>query len=77
MRVSLKNLRINKRWSLEFAARIYGMGVKKLKSYEEYRKIPSPEEIIIILKMTGVYFDEILFLVYEDIQKHYRRRSKI
>jgi len=57
---------------IELASKLYGINVSKLEKYEEYRDIPSSEEIISILKLHHMNYDEIAFIIYDDISKHYR-----
>lgn len=72
MRLTLRRLREKKGWTLDTASKIFGISRSKLKEYEEYKDIPTYEELKTILKITGFYFDEIGFIILRDIESHYK-----
>lgn len=73
MRLTLKNLRLDKGWSLELASKIYGIKAKTLNAYETYKQVPSSQEVITILKILKMNYDEVFYVIYEDIARHYKR----
>ncbi len=73
MRLTLKNIRLKKGWSLENAAKLYNMNVKRLKEIEEYKDVPDFLEVRTMLKMLGFYYTEIVATIYDDIGQHYSK----
>lgn len=73
MRMTLRRLREKKGWKLETAAKLYKMEVKKLKNYEEYKDVPSYDELVTMLKLMGYYFDEVIAIIYNDIDEKYNK----
>lgn len=71
MRLTLKNIRLKKGWSLENAAKLYNMSVKRLKEIEEYKDVPDFLEVRTMLKMLGFYYTEVVAIIYDDISQHY------
>ncbi len=71
MKISLKNLREKKGWSLELASKIFKIKAKTLKDYEEYRKIPDIEEVTRILKILHKNYFNFFSKIYEDIYMNY------
>lgn len=59
---TLKALRINNNWSQEEASKLYGVSVDTIKNYESYRTYPDVPIIERILKVTGLKYDDIIFL---------------
>ena len=76
MRITLRRLREAKGWKINYAAQLYHMGVEKLRSYENYKDIPTFEELAMMLKMMGYYFDEITFIIWRDIEEHYQPKNE-
>ncbi len=70
MKITLKRLREKKGMKLETLSKLCDIKVRRLKDIEEYRTIPDGDEIISILKILGIYYDEILFFIWEDIIKN-------
>ena len=69
MKITLKRLREKKGMKLETLSKLCDIKVRRLKDIEEYRTIPDGDEIISILKILGIYYDEILFFIWEKIKK--------
>lgn len=59
---TLKALRINNNWSQEEASKLYGVSVDTIKNYEAYRTYPDVPIIERILNVTGLKYDDIIFL---------------
>ncbi len=59
---TLKALRINNNWSQEETARLYGVSIDTIKNYESYKTFPDVPIIEKILKVTGMNYDDIIFL---------------
>lgn len=70
MKITLKRLREKKGMKLETLSKLCDIKVRRLKDIEEYRTIPDGDEIISILKILGIYYDEVLFFIWEDIIKN-------
>lgn len=70
MKITLKRLREKKGMKLETLAKLCNIKSRRLKDIEEYRTIPDGDEIISILKILGIYYDEVLFFIWEDIIKN-------
>ncbi len=71
--LTLKRLREQRGWSLETASRLTGIKKSKLFEYEEYKTVPRVEDVEIILRMLGLYYIEIMVLIYDDIYVKYKR----
>lgn len=72
MKLTLRRLREKKGWSIDILAKLSHIKYETLKDYEEYRKVPSTEEVITMLKIMGFYFDEVVYLIFDDISKKYK-----
>lgn len=72
MRMTLRRLREAKGWKLNTAAIIFDIKSEQLKAYEEYRDVPTFKELIKMLKLMGYYFDEVPFIIFHDIEAHYK-----
>ena len=59
---TLKALRINNDWSQEEASKLYGVSVETIKNYETYKTFPDVPIIENILRVTGLKYDDIIFL---------------
>lgn len=70
--LTLKRLREQKGLSLDTASKLFGIKKEKLKAYEEYKEIPSSKEVMIMLKMLGLYYVEIVYIIFEDINNKYK-----
>lgn len=68
----MKRLREQKGLSREVAAKLIGIKAKTLEDIEEYRTIPEKEDVCTILRMLGLNYIEIVYIVYEDIDKKYK-----
>ena len=68
MKVTLKAIRINKGWSQEEMAQKLGISLYTLKNYESFKTFPDVPLIKKIIEVTGVKFDDIIFLP-EDYAK--------
>ena len=71
--LTLKKLREQKGWSVELASKIYGIKARVIKDYEEYRVIPRVEDVAIILKSLGLYYFEIMIIIFDDYAIKYRK----
>lgn len=76
MKLTLRRLREQKGWKLKQAAREFNIDVKTLKDFEEYRKVPSSNELIKMLRIMDFYFDEIVNIIYADIERKYKSERK-
>lgn len=72
MRITLKRLRVDKGLSLESASKLFGIKTRTLKECEDYKKIPSRQEVVTILKMLRMNYDEVFYAIFKDICRHYR-----
>ena len=70
MKITLKRLREKKGMKLETLSKLCDIKVRRLKDIEEYRTIPDGDEIIIILKILGIYYVDVFFFIWEDIIKN-------
>ena len=61
-RFTLKALRINNGWSQEVASKLYGVSIDTVKNYENYKTFPDVPIIENILRVTGMKYDDIIFL---------------
>ncbi len=71
MQLTLKRLRQKKGLSLTTASKLFGIKAKTLEEIEEYKRVPEYEELVVILKMLGLYYDEIYAIIMNDIALHY------
>lgn len=72
MKLTLRRLREQRGWKLKQASREFNIDVKTLKAYEEYRKVPPLNELIKMLRIMDFYFDEIVNIIYADIDSKYK-----
>ena len=63
---TLKALRINNGWSQEECASLYGVSVDTIKNYEAYKTYPDVPVIEKILMVTGLEYNDIIFLPKEN-----------
>lgn len=73
MRMTLRRLREQKGLKLETASKLFKIDVNTLKKYEEYKEIPSRDELVTMLKIMGFYFDEVITIIYNDIEEKYNK----
>lgn len=71
MRMNLRRIREVQNLKLKDLAKFCNMDVEKLRAIEQYRELPAWYELIRILKKTNHYFDEVVFIIWNDIQEHY------
>lgn len=62
MKFTLKAIRINNGWSKEEAAKMFGVSKDTLYNYENFKTFPDVQIINNILKVTGLKYDDIIFL---------------
>ena len=72
MKLTLRRLREQRGWKLKEASCKFNIDVKTLKDYEEYRKVPPLNELIKMLRIMDFYFDEIVNIIYVDIDSKYK-----
>ena len=61
-RLTLKAIRINNGWSQEEAAKLFEVSKDTISNYENYKTYPDVPVIENILKVTGLKYDDIIFL---------------
>ena len=61
-KLSLKAIRINNGWSQEEAASLYNVSKDTISNYENYKTYPDVPVIERILQVTGLNYDDIIFL---------------
>lgn len=61
-RLTLKAIRINNGWSREEAAKLFEVSKDTISNYENYKTYPDVPVIENILKVTGLKYDDIIFL---------------
>ena len=66
MKATLKAIRVNNGWSQEEAASLFGISVATLQNYELGRTFPDVPIINNIIKVTGLSYDDIIFLPTKD-----------
>lgn len=71
MRMSLRRIREIQDIKLKDLASACNMDVERLRAIEHYRELPTWYEIIRILKCCKHYFDEVVPIVWHDIEDHY------
>ena len=71
MKMNLRRIREVQNLKLKDLSAQSNMDVERLRSIEQYREIPTWNELIRILKKTNHYFDEVVFIIWNDIQDHY------
>lgn len=78
MKMNLRRIREVQNLKLKDLSAQCSMDVERLRSIEQYREIPTWNELIRILKKTNHYFDEVVFIIWNDIQDHYipKRRGE-
>lgn len=59
---TLKALRVNNNWTRAEAAKLYGVSVDTIVNYEAYKTFPDVPTLERILKVTGMSYDDIIFL---------------
>lgn len=62
MKMTLKAIRINNGWTKQETAEKYGVSVDTLYNYETYKTYPDVPIINNIMKVTGMSYDDIIFL---------------
>lgn len=65
MQKTLKEVRESRGWTLEEAANIYDIDEELLESYEQFSMIPDMKSIWLILKATGLKYENINFFFQE------------
>ena len=71
MKITLKNLRENKKWSLKLASEIYKIDINTLKNFEEYKEIPNEKQVDEILRKLNKNYMEFFCKIYEDIYDNF------
>lgn len=61
-KLTLKAIRINNNWSAEETAKKYGISLDTLRNYENFKTFPDVPIIERILYVTGMKYDDIIFL---------------
>lgn len=61
-RLTLKAIRINNGWSQEEAAKLFDVSKDTISNYENYKTYPDVPVIENILRVTGLKYDDIIFL---------------
>lgn len=61
-KLTLRAIRINNNWSAEETAKKYGISLDTLRNYENFKTFPDVPIIEKILKVTGMKYDDIIFL---------------
>lgn len=61
-KLTLKAIRINNGWSQEKAAQLYNVSKDTISNYENYKTFPDVPVIEKILQVTGLKYDDIIFL---------------
>lgn len=61
-KMTLRAIRINNNWSAEDTAKKYGISLDTLRNYESFKTFPDVPVIENILKVTGMKYDDIIFL---------------
>lgn len=72
MRLNLRRVREAQDLKLKDVAEHCHIGVERLRAIEQYKELPEFDEVIRILKYTNHYFDEIVFIIWQDIEYHYK-----
>lgn len=62
MRLTLRAIRINKGWTIEDMAKKIDVSVDTLRNYEVYKTYPDIPVVERILQVTGMKYDDIIFL---------------
>lgn len=62
---TLKALRINNGWTQEEEAKLLGLSVATIQNYEAYSSFPDVPVIEKILHLTGMKYDDVIFLPSE------------
>ena len=72
MRLNLRRVREAQGLKLKDVAQHCYIDVERLRAIEQYKELPEFTEVIRILKYTNFYFDEIVFIIWQDIEYHYK-----
>lgn len=62
MKLTLRAIRINNRWTVEETAKKYGVSQETIRNYENFKTYPDVPIINNIIKTTGMKYDDIIFL---------------
>lgn len=73
--MTIKNIRTYNKWSLEIASKLFNIKPERLKNIEDYKEAPTYDEVVTILKMAGVYYDDMVGEIYNDFDSHYRHQE--
>lgn len=76
MKLTLRRIREQIGWKRKKAAREFGIDMRKLKAYEEYDDVPELVELKRMLNIMGYNFDEIIDIIYADIERKYKLERK-
>lgn len=71
MRMNLRRIREIQNIKLRKLARECNMDVERLRAIENYSALPTHFELCRILKQTKHYFDEVVPIIWHDIEDHY------
>ncbi len=72
MFMTIKNIRNYNKWSLELASKLFNIAPERLKNIEDYKEAPTYEEVVTILKMADVYYDDMVGTIFNDFDSHRR-----
>ena len=82
-RLTLKAIRVNNGWSQEETAMLYNVSKDTVSNYENYKTFPDVPVIERILQVTGLKYDDIIFLpdnygltVKNDITKEFEEKKE-
>lgn len=75
MRLNLRRARESQDLKLNDVSKECHISVDRLRAIEHYQVIPEFYEVIRLLKFYKYYFDEICFIIWQDIDDHYSNRN--
>lgn len=65
IKLTLKAIRVNNGWSIEEAAKKYGVSADTVRNYESFKTFPDVPIINNIINATGIGYNDIIFLPNE------------
>ena len=75
MNITIKNIRAYNKWSLEIASKLFKIEKERLIKLEDYKEVPTYNEVVNILKAADIYYDDTVGIIFNDIDMHLRLKQ--